>query len=397
MPRTKQTARKPVGKGGPRKQLVDPKKLAGQYSCRLKMLHQNLSKLVQGDESVQHDDPQELFGNRPEGSSPEIQKQWDSKEKAITVLSEQLDKRASDEHNRLCCVAAVLNGLSAQQDPDLHKKFGYEEQSAFREAAGRADFPLDPEDKYRMAGEPNGWMFGCGGQAPRVEGPVDVDLVREDRTCLVRVAGRSFQACFDVGSTQGGKAAHDCVTLRTGRYDAVRREDGDYDLLKKTVKAAPPKKRGSFRFGLDSWLKELCEAFESTEQWELYCKDMGFEPSARAHLVTLSTEGLRPVSQSLKDVRRLPVDITIRSPHQTTYKGSAGKTTLAVPAGTTVEHLLETSIPMLFGKGSQWDKEAKACKPNAEGFIKVHPDEDLLYEASDLLLNGTELTVKAGR
>ena len=161
MPRTKVTERKtlPPPKGS-------VKKVAGQYSLKLKMLHQNLSKLLQGDdESVQHDDPAKLFSTRPAGS-PEIQRQWDSKEKAITALSEQLNRRASDEHNRLCCVAAVLDGLSAQQDPDLHKKFGYQEQSAFREAAGRADFPLSLEDKYRMAGEPNGWMFGCGGQAP---------------------------------------------------------------------------------------------------------------------------------------------------------------------------------------------------------------------------------------
>ena len=69
----------------------------------------------------------------------------------------------------------------------------------------------------------------------------------------------------------------------------------------------------------------------------------------------------------------------------------------ARPVKRAVQHLLETSIPTLFGQGSQWDEGVKESKPNAEGLIKVHPQEDLLYKADDLLLNGTELTIDAWR
>jgi hypothetical protein len=111
-----------------------------------------------------------------------------------------------------------------------------------------------------MAQEENGWILGCGGEADCARWcrlpiawakphAVQVELVCEDGTGLVRVPrnetddGHSFKVAFDSS------------TLKTGTYHAVRKEGGDYELLKKTAKKTA--KKGSFR---------LCSEAKKTPQ-----------------------------------------------------------------------------------------------------------------------------------
>ena len=89
----------------------------------------------------------------------------------------------------------------------------------------------------------------------------------------------------------------------------------------------------------------------------------------------------------------LPVNVTLCTPHATEWNGKPGKKTLLVPAGTTVHDLLSKHICTLFGADGDVDNNGRFT-PNAQGYIRVHQD-DLLY--SDLKLDGTTLTVNAGR
>ena len=270
MARTKHTARRSVGTPPGRKQLVGKRaaqaatvgvktKLANQYAMRLTLLQNNLSKhLEDGAEDERKvaevlSEPEEIFKGRPDDASENTKQKWVSKERAITATAKALRLLARARKEQACCLAAIVNGLSAVPNARLHERFDMTPEE-FKAAAGHGGsrVPLTPEDKYGMAQEENGWILGCGGGEAewlgRLSKPhaVQVELVCEDGTGLVRVPRNDSET--ETGVTGDGhsfKVTFDSSTLKTGTYHAVRKEEGSYELSKKTAKKTA--KKGSFR------------------------------------------------------------------------------------------------------------------------------------------------------